>query len=331
VHLLRHEDLVHDADAEIGRLLRFLGLPRTPEIDRFLRVGHSGGLDANRSGGWHTALTAEEARTVVDVAGPLLARLGYDTGGRPPAVRTPRRARPFLVAFTGNSGSTYLTHLLRQHPDVEVKGEILARMTTAGEQREFLDRFYGGADGTRAVGLKAKLTQFHDRDDVRDALVRHGAAVFHLVRENSLKQVVARLRARELAQRTQALTGSARANLRRSALDAHPELALGRLAIDVDALRRQLVAHERREAELRDFLGGLEGVVRISYEELLRDRDGFLAGVHAHIGVPFDAVDDPEVVKKTSDDLREAIANFDEVAAALAGTPYEPMLFERPV
>lgn len=61
---------------------------------------------------------------------------------------------------------------------------------------------------------------------------------------------------------------------------------------------------------------------QITYESLVADESGVFSDLQDCLGLePFELKS--KIYKNIKDDLREAIWNFDEVAARLAGTPCE--------
>ena len=68
-----------------------------------------------------------------------------------------------------------------------------------------------------------------------------------------------------------------------------------------------------------DFLAQFEGVVPVFYEDYLGDRLGVLNTVAAAIEVEPFVEAPPETIRKvSSDDLRKAVANYDELADVAA-------------
>jgi hypothetical protein len=77
LYKLRYERLMEDPDGEISRLLRFLDLQWTPEIDEFLARGNSGGLDPSSVGRWRRDLSWIRRMLIERIAGSLMRDLGY--------------------------------------------------------------------------------------------------------------------------------------------------------------------------------------------------------------------------------------------------------------
>jgi hypothetical protein len=139
--------------------------------------------------------------------------------------------------------------------------------------------------------------------------------ILHLTRRNHLKAYVS-LR---LAQRNDVW------HLRSARQLAHATIELpGPHALAV--LERYAVEHEMVSA----YLDGHEPLLALEYEELFGSDGSLTPEVQARIGTllgvsPFESVK-PAYVKQTSDDLSRVISGFDELAQALASTPYAWML-----
>jgi hypothetical protein len=85
-----------------------------------------------------------------------------------------------------------------------------------------------------------------------------------------------------------------------------------------EALRHEF---ERREKELDDFNRRFEKhpLLQVTYEQLCETYEGTMQRVQAFLGLPERSLS-PGTVPDRRRELREAIANFDELAAAFAST-----------
>lgn len=88
-HLLRYEDLLTDQEAEIGRVLEFLGASpqkgaaenyaeQIPDPQKHLHVNVGQGARTSRIDGWKTELTTGEIETLQRVGREALAMYGYE-------------------------------------------------------------------------------------------------------------------------------------------------------------------------------------------------------------------------------------------------------------
>jgi hypothetical protein len=75
---VRHEDFVEQPAENLKEILGLIGLSWSSRFDEFIERGHGTGLDPKRSGRWRDTLTDAQADTVTTIAGPLMAKLGYD-------------------------------------------------------------------------------------------------------------------------------------------------------------------------------------------------------------------------------------------------------------
>ena len=256
----------------------------------------------------------------------LWSKTTVPSHGTPPgAPFGPQPSGRFLILFEGRTGSTWLCNLLGGHPQIRCQHEILhARYCPGGQEavhrrfREAVSRV--GGDGKRVLGLQAKLNQLGNADDFRELLVELRVDVIHMKRRNIVKQVNSELRGAELAQNT------GQFNLYKDD-DRVPEIAFGRKRFG-DMLNRRL----KREAAMDDFVRSLPlRKTLLHYEELQLDREGALGGLFDFLDVPHHDVTvgiPKQPMKHTSDDLREAVLNFDELKSHFAGTKYESMFDE---
>lgn len=228
------------------------------------------------------------------------------------------RAPAFLVLSQGRSGSTLLTDLLSSVDGVVCDREVLAApvwspaLWVRGLRHRHPDATYG---------FKVKIYQLTRHQGITDpgrwlrGRARTGWRVVHLRRENLLRQVLsnARLWQTSVTHRT----GDDAA-----AVHEPMTIEVPRLLAYLDA-RRSLGRAED---------AALQGIphLRLSYERDLLDpgrHASTVARVLAHVGHTGSAVVPHTALVRTSvDDLGALVANLDEVAAALRGTPYASML-----
>jgi hypothetical protein len=248
----------------------------------------------------------------------------------------------FVLLFQGRCGSSNLIEALDSHPDIRAQGEVLAawRSDAASQLREA--RYLLGApaaDSAAArlktkvkdlaarcglgprpakpvVGFKIKLRDLADPGQFAALMRELGAKVILLRRRNRVKIVVSSINSRRL----HSATGewNARSEGQRP----------GPVAIDPKEFESQLRIKEEHEQLLLDYVRtiGLP-TLELCYEDLLSDYEGSLGKLFAFLGVPYQLVRG-KCVKNTSDDLRDALLNFEELRARYAGTPYEAMFDE---
>lgn len=242
--------------------------------------------------------------------------------------------RPFIIVFVARSGSTALKFDLDQHPEIRMKAEVMGRAVlprglepTDDNRLAWLRDWWG--DGRKARGFKFQFNlgepQFGDLPRLGEEIGRHGAAVIRLGRRDRLRQAVSALRAEALVELTARVTGEAIGHVRASDPEELRAFRDRPSAIDVGRLQVMLAGIEANVSRMDGFLAGFEGVVRVDYEDYLADRMAVLNAVAAAAGVaPFEAAPAEVLTKTTSDDLREAVANYDEVAAAAEALGLRP-------
>lgn len=228
----------------------------------------------------------------------------------------------FVILFEGRAGSTHLTKLLDSHPRIRAQREVLGglknRNKGSAAQLEWVDgALIAPPDGTLdAVGFKTKLRDVIDQAAFADVLMRHDARIVHLERQNLVKQALSGINAQKLARAT------GRYNLFDEADRLPPQ------HVDPEELRNNLLRREQWQEDLRAFLEQHAlPTLHITYEALLADEPSIVRDVLQFLGVRPARLRSP-VLKATSDNLREAVLNFDELVASFAGTRYEAMFTE---
>lgn len=234
-----------------------------------------------------------------------------------------RPITPFVILFEGRTGSTYLVEALDRHPEVRARKEVFASLRDQGwqaeHQVEWLEEFFGSPpeeEGIRALGFKTKLRDVLDPEDTARVLEKFGASVIVLLRRNRIKHLVSVFNAMRLHEETGDW------NLYADGGSLPP------LEIDPEQFDEWLQVREQQREEIEAYAEALSlSTLRLTYEELLLDEDALFATVFDFLGVEPRKVEG-EARKATSDDLREALANFEELRARYEGTRYEPMFDE---
>jgi len=226
-----------------------------------------------------------------------------------------------------------LTTCLQQHPDVIMHGEVFgvgsAPMSFYGvnyyevgapledilvshrdrDPVRFLYEFVLNAGARRAAGCKLKYEELL-RPGYADlfAAIRGDLSikVIHLRRENLL----ARYLSEHIAVKVTKVFNTQ--------LDDAPDQVA--VTLDVDDCRANFERTTERYEQFREVFRDHE-VVELSYEELVDDLPRCFKAVTSLLGVPYIDVE-PRTKKLRSRPPRDAIANFDELAAAFAGTEF---------
>jgi LPS sulfotransferase NodH len=229
---------------------------------------------------------------------------------------------PYVILFIERDGSTYLTSLLTSHPDVNAIFERFAVMKQKGEnaadQLRWANNFFTPPIIGRkaAIGFKTKLVDVMDLEGFARLLTRKKCHIVQMQRVNRIKAVVSRINAKRLHD------ASGKWNLYNET-DRMPAVV-----IDLEEFDRNLKEREAADEELNAYVNRLGlPTLKIHYEDLLRERDKALQGIFSFLGLRAWNVR-TKTLKNTKDDLREAVANFDELRARYAGTQYELMFDE---
>lgn len=239
-----------------------------------------------------------------------------------PSIFLRHQVTPFVILFVERDGSTYLTSLLQEHPDIEAVYERFAVMKQKGEdaaaQLAWVNDYWTpplmGRKG--AIGFKTKLVDVLDLDAFAQVLQEKQVRLIHMQRRNRVKAVVSRINARRLYEAT------GNWNLYNEA-DRRPPMT-----VDVAEFHALVQEREDADRELGEFVArlGLPAEL-VFYEELQEDKDAVLQRLLALLGVRYLPLQG-KTKKHTKDDLREVLTNFDELQASFAGTPYADMFTE---
>lgn len=229
---------------------------------------------------------------------------------------------PFFILFPERSGSTYLCELLDGHPDITCEFEIFSLQRKGSE----LLRRIPDADGalaklkalyalpTQANGFKFKLpTQYKRYPEIAQYLLEHADEVrcIFLWRENLLKAAVSS----QNLKRTKPVKRAQGVNLRE-------RLDLGPLPLDIDMAQSYIERLDTNVKRHRKQAQKFKHCIELTYEQLYADPDAMMRKLTAFLGVaPPLASGEVRSTKATTDSLRQALANYDEVEQRFSGTP----------
>ena len=225
----------------------------------------------------------------------------------------------FVLLFQGRSGSTYLTQAIRSHPQVKARGERVGGLPENPRQLEKMSAFLlrDCQPECRAIGFKKKLRDIRDHRGFAALLTSLDARIIHLERRNVVKRAVSLFNALRLHEKTGAWNLYSRSNELRT-----------RLHIDPDELEARLEEYRVGRSQLLGFIAeARRPTLTLYYEDLLASHDAVLNMAFGFLGVDRHA-GRGHCHKNTSDNLREALVNFDELRAAYAGSEYEEMFDE---
>jgi LPS sulfotransferase NodH len=223
---------------------------------------------------------------------------------------------PYVILFIERDGSTFLTSLLISHPEIQAIYERFAVLKQQGagaaEQLEWARSLFTPPIFGRysAVGFKTKLVDVEDLDGFTRLLQEKQCHIIHMHRRNSVKAVVSKINARRLFE----MTG--KWNLY-SETDRLP-------ALEIDPEEFDLLLEEREQANrvLEHYVNDLDlPTLKVTYEDLQVDQDAELKHILTFLKVkPYPV--ESKTLKNTKDNLREAVANFDELRARYSGTSF---------
>ena len=233
------------------------------------------------------------------------------------------KCKRVIILFEGRSGSSHLVELLDQHPRCRFLPEDLAELKEEGweSQRLWLDKTLGYRDESEiaslsVIGFKTKLRDIVDPEAFLAYLNHHPEiAIIRMFRRNAIKQTLSAIRAWKLANET------GEYNIKQG--NKHLKLPVEDIRLErFEALREWV---ESFEETLDVFMPRINAEkYLIAYEDLLHRKEVTLEKFYAWLGLDFIPSEDVHV-KHTSDDLREAIPNFEELRAQYRGTAYYSM------
>jgi hypothetical protein len=228
-------------------------------------------------------------------------------GGRP----DPRK---FVLFAQGRTGSTLLGELLGSHPQVVFADEILrARVLSTRVWVEGRRRRHPG----KVFGFHVKIYQLDDVQGVRNparwlrGMHRHGWRVLALRRRNLLRHVLSNM--------TITATGTVH--------DRSGAAPRTRLTVDPAEVLYWIGQREKVGAAETSALAGVPHL-GLTYEDDLLDParwDDTAGRVFAHLGLEPTQVS-TSLRQRNPGPLADLVANYDDLAAALAGTPYASYL-----
>lgn len=251
---------------------------------------------------------------------------------------------PFFVWFTGRTGSTFLCDLLHSHPQIfcrkeqfcevkigqvqdfpaeartfeDVAGTFGRRLFTddkiiddpTDEQTmEYLDSIYQRTEIACGFKLKFPMQSLVYPELVERLKKIPDLKLIELVRENALKQAISL----QNVNRIKHLEASRSCNITES-------VKLEPLHLDVAQTIQDANFFLRSRERFREFSSMFANVLPIHYEELLDNQERTLIRILDFLEVDTDFDLNSQFKKTTPDKLSEAVRNYDELKAAVAGT-----------
>lgn len=241
----------------------------------------------------------------------------------------------FIIATTQRSGSSLMRMSLQDYPGIQCHGDLFINVPKPEWPMEYQNyirrslfrklehRFYRRALIKRylnwvlshdrqslAVGFKLMYNQARRYPDAVEWIRAHDFRVVHLVRKNSLRTLISE----KIANSTRVYT---------TTKDAEQQT----LELDPPAVLNEL---RRRQALVEQHPALWTGcpLLEISYESFVANRDLESRRLLEFLEVPYRGPLESSLRKISRRTLRETVANYDEVSAALAGTQFETLLTE---
>ncbi len=232
-------------------------------------------------------------------------------------MNSPDQVTRFVILMVGRSGSSYLTELLSSHPSICAMGEKPGPWK-APKQLAWTRR-YLTEDlplGKTAVGFKIKRKDIKDQPRFAELLRELQARIILLRRKNVVKLTVSWYNSQRLFNKT------GQWNL----YDERDRLPP--LVVDETGFADRLKQMEQAIAALEGYVMDLAlPTYQLYYEDLLYDEHNTLQRIFAFLGVEY-VPTTSSCKKNTSDDLRNAVANFDELRSRYLGSRYLSMFDE---
>lgn len=235
---------------------------------------------------------------------------------------------PFFISFFERSGSTFLSDLLNNHPEISCKKEIFA-IKKDGENHIRLPRFSDRESvkmelettynsERKANGFKFKYPlQYQYYSDVYEYLLtnRDNIRVIFLYRRNRLKAAISQQNHRRLIQ-----LGN------KSNLKQQNYVDLGKLHLNIKQACNYINKREELDRKYYEELKHFSKTCVIAYEDLYNKTKEMFADLCLFLDVNSSYEPKSKQVKVTKDNLEEAIDNYEEIFEKLRCTRYEPYL-----
>ena len=233
----------------------------------------------------------------------------------------------FLMVVSGRSGSSYLTKLVDRDNRLVMLGEMLVGKTEL-QQKQILHDFFQGKlknesflGKKAAIGFKTKLNDVIDRQNFLNLIKQHQPIIIINRRRNFLKQAISRARMLVLLENTAKKYG------KRHHSPVDKSDIVPAIKVDPDWIYRTAKNFAQRDKELEKFSHKLnDRVATIYYEDFAVEPTVAIAKLSEILEIDINIDNYDVTYKNTSDDLRQAVSNYDELKARLKNTEYSSML-----
>ncbi|VVS92356.1 hypothetical protein [Desulfoluna spongiiphila] len=217
----------------------------------------------------------------------------------------------FMITFMARSGSKFLRSLLNQHPQINDHGEIFHDRSKMSEERNDLLRLFSKItlDPHPVPGFQFRYPRhYKEFPEVKDALLscRNSINVVLLQRKSKIKGAVSQ----QNAEKIKKSTGKAHLFKGSSFADYN------KLILDVPRAIRETLQREQLDNEYYEWASKHFSTLLLNYEDLCVNTEFEIARVCEFTGLmPLKPgnLKQSDLVKITSDNLKEAIQNYDEL------------------
>ncbi|MBN2378097.1 MAG: hypothetical protein JXD22_16990 [Sedimentisphaerales bacterium] len=223
--------------------------------------------------------------------------------------------KKFIILFEGRTGSSHVRQLLNGHPDIVCDSEQLYGLNAASQKVKIAEML---SVNIPFAGFKTKLRDVKDPDYFARLIERENIRIIYLDRKNLVKTVVSTLYAQMLVKKTGDY------NRRKQNMQEY-----GPIHIQYSEFEWHIKLRKELDEKLLTFFEKLSVTkTHVYYEEMLVDEEGFMRRLIEFLGAEWQPLNSSILIKAVSDDLRNSVANFDELRSRYIGTPYEAMFDE---
>ncbi|MDJ0569650.1 MAG: sulfotransferase domain-containing protein [Pleurocapsa sp. MO_192.B19] len=234
----------------------------------------------------------------------------------------------FFISFFERSGSSFLVDLLNQHPDISCKTEVfsikkinenrcrLPQFPNREAVRDTLDRIY--QKGLKANGFKFKYQGQYDLyPDVYEYLLENADKinVIFLYRKNRLKAAISKQNQLRLVSMGKP-----------SNLDQDNFVKLEKLNLNIEQAFKYINQREILDKKYYEELKKFKNKYVVAYEDLNNETDSIIKNIYSFIRVDSTYKPSEKIKKITSDNIKDALANYEELVEKIKCTRYEQYL-----
>jgi LPS sulfotransferase NodH len=228
------------------------------------------------------------------------------------------RAIRFMVLMTwGRVGSNLVMNIIAQHGPSKLANESFNSIKGTEEQLAWYRDFYEFASERPTkplIGSKQNVLALSDPEGMKRRFMEDGIRVIRMRRDNLVKATISQIRAEQYAAKTREETGTALWAVHKG------RTGLGPSTIDVKLMLQRIEIMKRAQDALSVFSG--MSALDLEYEEINGALPDVIERVRGFLNLDAKRPVKVNFEKATSDDLSEAVVNFDEVKRSLAGTRY---------